>query len=77
MNKIKKLKTRLNRIGIDVEFKLNFPWIYLDKVNGIRVTERFIANHGFTAAFLRGEDVQFSDRKKLFREIRKLCNSPK
>jgi hypothetical protein len=42
---------RLGKIGIKCELIGNYPWIYLDKVNGKKVRERFEGNHGFTVFF--------------------------
>ena len=64
---------RLNRIGVDVELVANYPWVYMNKVNGVLVTEDFMANHGFTAFFVsRGE--RWSDRRKVFAKIRELLS---
>ena len=49
---INSFTNKLRQIGIQVELAGNYPWIYLDAVNGIRVRERFDANHGFTAFYL-------------------------
>ena len=66
---------RLKKIGIDVKLSGNFPWIYLDEINGIRVTESFQANHGFTVMFLPGRNdsptSNFTDIKEIFKLIRK------
>jgi hypothetical protein len=78
MTKIQRLTARLDRIGISVEFQANLPWIYLNKVNGTRVTEKYLGNHGFTAAFLsaKGKDnVVFPNLRRLFQEIRKHLDS--
>ena len=48
MDEIEVFVNRLKKIGIEVELVGNFPWIYLDKVNGKTVTEKLNANHGFT-----------------------------
>ena len=67
---------RLKRIGVDVELVLNYPWVYMTKVNGVPVTETFKAHHGFTAFFIaRGE--RWSDRRKVFAKIRELLNEAK
>jgi len=34
-------RRRMDKLGIKCEFAGNIPWIYLEKVNGKRVTERF------------------------------------
>jgi hypothetical protein len=70
---------RLKKIGIDVKLSGNFPWIYLDKINGVRVTERFEANHGFTVMFLPGRNdsppSEFTDITEIFKLIRKYCGN--
>lgn len=65
--------SRLARLGIDVELGGNYPWIYLDKVNGARVKETFRANHGFTAFMLgKSGTCKFTDRKVVFNKIRSM-----
>ena len=66
---------RLKKIGIDVKLSGNFPWIYISEINGIRVTERFQADHGFTVMFLPGRNdsppSDFTDIKEIFNLLRK------
>lgn len=66
---------RLKAIGINIECFGNYPWIYLDSVNGNKVKEKFHANHGFTAFWYPLSDhdnvVEFSDRRKVFEIVRK------
>jgi hypothetical protein len=53
------LVKRLRRCGIEIELTGNYPWIYLDKVNGNRIKqEDFTANHGFNIAWfgIKNED---------------------
>jgi hypothetical protein len=73
-DKIKVFVERLKKIGIDVKLSGNFPWIYLDEINGVRVTETFCANHGFTVMFLPGRNdsppSEFTDIKEIFKLIR-------
>lgn len=72
---------RLKKIGINVKLSGNFPWIYLDEINGIRVTERFAGNHGFTVMFLPGRNdsppSEFTDIKEIFSLIRKYVKEAK
>lgn len=68
---------RLQKVGIEIELVCNFPWIYLYKVNGKLVTDKFMAEHGFTAFFLsvRTDDpvkYKISDSKKVFKQIREM-----
>jgi hypothetical protein len=62
---------RMKRIGIELECVGNYPWIYLVKVNGKRVTEKFRAEHGFTIAFLTNSmDGELTDIKEITRLLR-------
>lgn len=69
MDKITIFGNRLKKIGIEVKFFGNCPWIYLDTINGKRVTEKFLANHGFTVMF--STTKEFTDIKEIFKIIRK------
>lgn len=74
MDKIQIFKNRLSKIGIEINLTGNFPWIYLDTVNGNKVKEKFMANHGFTIAFLplkSDKQLEFTDIKEIFNIIRK------
>ena len=65
---------RMKRIGIDIKLAGNFPWIYINSINGKRVTETFEANHGFTIAFLpikNDKEIEFTDITEIFKLIRK------
>lgn len=75
MTTIKSFVERLAKIGIKVELSGNFPWVYLDKVNGIKVWERFHGNHGFTVFFLasrKGQVDQITDIGRIFAKIREI-----
>jgi hypothetical protein len=52
---------RLSKIGIAVTFISNYPWIYLDTVNGKKIKGRYMGNHGFTAFWLT---IRRDDPKK-------------
>lgn len=66
---------RLNKLGIDVTFAANYPWIYFDTINGKEVTGTFHANHGWTAFFspvdVQGQ-VKFSNRREVFKKVRSM-----
>lgn len=66
--KLERLANRLNKLNIQVEFVLNYPWVYLYKVNNKRVKELYHSNHGFTICFIN--DNKFLNRKRLFKKIR-------
>jgi hypothetical protein len=60
------LVKRLRRCGIEIELTGNYPWIYLDKVNGNRIKkEDFTANHGFNIAWF---GIKNDDKIKLAEE---------
>ncbi len=68
---------RLKKIGIHVELIGNYPWIYLDKVNGIKVEGKFEGNHGFTCWWLpvnRNRPDAISDITEVFKKIRETLN---
>ena len=70
-DRLSTFKTRLEKIGIEVTFAANYPWIYFDTINGKEVTGTFHANHGWTAFFMQYDgSYQFSDRKKVFKKVR-------
>jgi len=71
---------RMNRIGIDIELFSNIPWIYINSINGKRVTEIFEANHGFTIAFLpvrADQELAFTDITEIFKLVRKYVTEDK
>lgn len=67
--KIENLVRRLKKIGIEVDLGLNYPWVYLDFVNGKRVTETFWSEHGFTICYMTGD--KFHNLHYLFKILRK------
>jgi hypothetical protein len=80
-DKITRFVERLKKIGIDVKLIGNFPWVYIDEICGIRVTESFAANHGFTLIFLPGRNdspvSEFTDIEEIFKLIRKYVKEAK
>jgi len=75
-DKITVFVERLQKIGIEMKLGGNYPWVYIDYINGKRVTEKFKANYGFTIAFTPikpGQEIMFTDMKEIFKLIRKYC----
>jgi hypothetical protein len=75
-DKITIFLARLKKIGIEVKLGGNYPWIYIEHINGKSVTETFQANHGFTLAFTpikKGKEIEFTDITEIFKLIRKHC----
>jgi len=67
---------RMDNLGIKIELVGNYPWIYIDKINGKKVKEKFQGNHGFTIAFLpirKDQKMKFTDIGEIFRLVRKYC----
>lgn len=74
MNKLDIFMGRMKKIGVDIDLLGNYPWIYIDRINGKRVMEKFEGNHGFTIAFLpirKDQELNFTDIGEIFRLIRK------
>lgn len=69
MEKLDILTRRLSKLNIDISYIGNYPWIYIDKINGKRVIEQFHGNHGFTIMFLGAKE--FTDITEIFKVIRK------
>jgi len=67
---------RLENIGIKIQLGGNYPWIYLDKVNDVRVKEEFYGNHGFTAFWATNcGGAKFTERRAVFKKIREMVES--
>jgi len=70
MNNLLTFKKRMLKIGINIELTANVPWIYIDSINGKRVKEQFLAEHGFTIMFMNSK-YEFTDISEIFKLIRK------
>lgn len=78
MNVANKFVNRLAKIGIDIKLSGNYPWVYLDSVNGVSVSETYMAEHGFTAFWQpirANQEIRFSDRREVFKMIRKMIDA--
>lgn len=65
---------RMRSIGVDIEVVKNYPWVYITHINKKIVSETFMANHGFTVAFMPtrpNQELQFTDNREIFKLIRK------
>lgn len=69
MQKLIILIARLKKINIEIECSSNYPWIYLNSINGNKVKEKYLANHGFTIMFATSGN--FTDLREIFKIIRK------
>lgn len=70
MDKISTFYRRLKKISIEIEMCANYPWIYLDKVNGKKIKEKQWSDHGFTLAMspIRvGQELKFHDIGNTFK----------
>jgi hypothetical protein len=73
-DKLKVFVDRMQKININIKLVGNYPWIYIDEINGKRVAEKFEGNHGFTIAFLpvrADRELEFTDISEIFKLIRK------
>jgi hypothetical protein len=68
---------RLKKIGIDVTLINNYPWVYMTHINGHRIYEKYLANHGFTV-FFRAYNIHnphqehITNISKIFNKIREV-----
>lgn len=74
MTTINSFYNRLKKIGVEVTMIGNYPWIYLDTVNGKKVKGTFQGNKGFTIFFTAIKDSQqphtITDIGIIFNKIR-------
>jgi hypothetical protein len=74
MNKLSVFVDRLKWVGVDIKLTANYPWVYIDEINGNRVTEMYQGNHGFTLGFepIKPDgEFTFTDLSEIFKLIRK------
>lgn len=77
-DEIAKFISRLEKIGIKTTYKANYPWIYLDTVNGKKVEGNLHSEHAFTAFFLPvkvGQTMHMTDISTIFNKIRETLNA--
>ena len=76
LTKLDIFRKRMLKLGIELQMSSNYPWIYIDSVNGNRIKREdyFEGNHGFTIGFLpirRDQEFHFTDITEIFKLIRK------
>ena len=80
MKKLDVFMQRMKKIGMDIQLVGNYPWIYINQINGKRVTERFEGNHGFTIGFYpikNDQEFDFTDIGEIFKLLKKYKNGRK
>ena len=78
--KLKIFRERMKKLGIEIEFAGNIPWIYIHKIDGKRIEpeDYFQGNHGFTVGFLPvriNQEFHFTDIGRIFKLIKKYRNA--
>lgn len=64
--------SRMKSINVQLECDLNYPWVYIHKINGVRVKEKSMSIHGFTLGLMSSkEGFTFIDFETTFNLIRK------
>ena len=64
---------RMSRLGINIQCVGNWPWCYIDSINGKLVKEKYQSEHGWVIGYLsvkRGGGFSFSDISEIFKLIR-------
>ena len=72
MDKLQRLGTRLDKLGIKIQLAGNYPWVYLKSINNVRVPEKLLSAHGYTI-YLQSTD-KFVDLRSTFKLIREKLN---
>ena len=65
---------RMKNVGVDLMLAANYPYIYIDTINGKKVTEKFYGNCGFVLALTPIKptgDLNFVGIVETFKLIRK------
>ena len=60
---------RLKKININLDLVANYPWIYIDKINGKKVKETHQSEHGFVIGYhpiKPDQHFQFSTIEEIF-----------
>jgi hypothetical protein len=74
VDKLSLFVNRLKWVGVDIKLTANYPWVYIEEINGKRVTETYQGNHGFTIGFepIKSDgEFTFTDLSEIFKLIRK------
>ncbi len=74
MNNFHTLVRRLKRAGVETTYFSNYPWMYIDTINGRKVREKYDSEHGWVVGYqpIRpGEEFRFTNTKAIFKLIRK------
>jgi hypothetical protein len=69
---VKRVCRRLSKIGVDVKLVANFPWIYLDTVNGVKVSGTKNSEHGWCITYHNTDLRNLTFRRDLFSKIREI-----
>lgn len=71
MDDLQTFISRLSKIGIKLNLFANYPWIYIDRVNGNKIPKsEWNENHGYNLGFMN-KRFDFVDLEKTFNLIRK------
>lgn len=80
MTTIESFVERLKKIGVEVTLINNYPWVYMTFINGHRIYEKYLANHGFTV-FFRAYNIHnphqehITDISRIFKKIREVLDN--
>lgn len=70
--KLSTFVNRLKRIGIYIEMSVNYPWVYLTRVDDHWIKEKRDSDWGFVLGYSKGGgNIDMLDTKELFNIIRK------
>ena len=72
MLKLTTFLSRLSKIGISLHCSSNYPWVYIDSINGKIVEEKYGSEHGWVLGFFTKDNgFYWGHTKEVFKLIRK------
>lgn len=77
MEKLISFIRKMDKIGIKLTFSSNYPWVYLDTINGKKVKETYHSEHGYLIGYSPikvNQHFEFDDLHNLIELIRIYIN---
>lgn len=63
---------RLSKIGISLHVSMNYPWVYVYKINETFIKEKYGSERGWVLGFItKNDDFYYGNLKEIFKLLRK------
>lgn len=63
--------TKLHKAGVNIQLLINYPWVYIDKINNRKVIEKYNSEHGWVVGIYNKNKFKIDNIKEFFNLIRK------